>query len=174
MGIEGQDIHRTTLEAHVATHQQEIEDLDAALKGLGGRTAPPAQGVKKSKQHALDDAPVKEPPSAKVLSARRKFLKRRLAAHAKLIELARQPEIPAVLAGLAADLELAREAAADPAAFAQRRGIRLPEGAQVDVEVGAASLHIRVVSHDEDAPFSLVWTPAGFQPPPEVSSAAMD
>lgn len=164
MSIRGPKAYRTSLEAHIAVHEQEIEDLGAELKALGKSAGKPPKG----KRPSPDDGPPKKAPPAKVLKPRRERLERRLAAHAKLIELARQPVIPKVLAELAADPELAREAAADPEAFAKKRDLALPVGAKVEIEVGDGTIHISVVSYDEDAPFQLVWTPEGFHPPPEV------
>lgn len=149
-----------SLAPHVAQHESELELLKAQLAAL-------ARSLDQDKT-ARSDAPVqKEPPDEVSLRAEQERLERSVRIHQRLIELGRDQRVGTVLAEVAADRELARSAATDPFRFATARGIDLPENIRLHMLVNEQSMSLRISHIDEDAPFILIWTPDGFQPPEE-------
>ncbi|BCW72431.1 hypothetical protein [Arthrobacter sp. NicSoilB8] len=149
-----------SLAPHVAQHESELEQLKAQLDALA-RSLNPDRAV-----HS--DEPVqKEPPDEASLRAEQERLERSLSIHQRLIELGRDHRVGVVLSEVAADRELARSAATDPFRFAAARGIDLPEKMRLDLLVNEQSMFLQITHFDEDAPFILIWTPDGFQPPEE-------
>jgi len=166
------ETHLASLEPHLDQHERELDlliqraDALAAELGVKGgaksESGAPTTAASKRKTAAVIE---KEPVPRKVLQAEQREIKRSIATHRRLIRFGRDPRVGKVLAEVAADPGLAREAAADPVAFAAARGIELPELTRLSMTVDDQGVTLRVAHLDPDMPFVLVWTQDGFQPP---------
>ena len=163
------ETHLASLEPHLNQHERELDlllqradTLAAELGAKGAARREPGAAASKRKPAGVAE---KEPVPRKVLQAEQQEIKRSIATHRKLIRFGRDKRVGKVLADVAADPQLAREAAVDPVAFAAARGIELPEQTRLSMTVDDQGVTLRVAHLDPDMPFVLVWTQDGFQPP---------
>jgi hypothetical protein len=117
------------------------------------------------------DSP-KPSPSESTLKRELVGVERSISKHEQVVSLARDKRVGQVLQALADDRDLAREAAADPYAFATGRGLELPETMVIDVVVAGSDIYARIANIDEDVPFQITWTEIGFQAPPDPAASA--
>jgi hypothetical protein len=134
--------------------------------GAAGRESDPGVG------HATGRAPkpIRDPNpkiySAEVIAWRKEVLQREIRLHERLIELARDPNIMDALGDLAADPDLAHEAARDPIGAARQRGIELPADMTLDLAVGPGGVDLRITYYNDLYPLVVTWNSvAGFSPP---------
>jgi len=107
-------------------------------------------------------------PLREILRRNLAQLQRTIATHERFMELARDPRVGELLHAVAEDSRQAREAAADPRAFAARTGLELPETLVVHVWLVADEVFARIVNLDDDMPFDITWSRDGFPPPPQL------
>lgn len=170
-----QEIHLASLEPHLRPHETNLDALNQRLQALEDRlgqlrTGKPRRRASEAKQTEMSEAPAKTEPTLAELEAQHALTKRAVAAHERLLAMARDERIVAVLAEVAADRQLAREAAVDPRAFAAARGIELPERMALEMQVSDSGATLRITHYDDDVPFVLIWTDDGFMPPPTRES----
>ncbi|MBB5102109.1 hypothetical protein [Streptomyces spectabilis] len=148
--------HQDTLLRFVDLHQADLADLHRQARRLREmlRRRPPWP------------EPPKPPLSREALSGDLAGVERRITKHERLVELARDARVGEVLRAVADDPDLAREAAADPSAFAAGHGIDLPDTLVVTVLVAGRDVSARFSNPDPDMPFEVAWTRDGFQAPP--------
>lgn len=96
-------------------------------------------------------------PSQETLEYERDALEREICAHEVLITLGRDQHALEMLDEVAADASLARSVAADPRAFAESRGIRLPKDLVVTVTVHGERARIRLDYFDRACAASLTF-----------------
>ena len=96
-------------------------------------------------------------PDPLTLVYERDTLDREIQAHETLIALGRDRQALELLDEVAGDASLAREAAADPRAFAEARGIRLPRNMVVQVKVAAGRVTVQVDYVDRACAASLTF-----------------
>jgi len=166
------ETHLASLEPHLKQHERELDQLvqraDALAAELGAKGSAkrePGTGTASASKRKSVGVVEKDPLPRKVLQAEQQEVKRSIATHRKLIRFGRDKRVGKVLADVAADPQLAREAAVDPVAFAAARGIELPEQTRLSMTVDDQGVTLRVAHLDPDMPFVLVWTQDGFQPP---------
>ncbi|QCX81446.1 hypothetical protein C9F11_39320 [Streptomyces sp. YIM 121038] len=148
--------HQATLQRLAELHRADLADLHQQARRLREmlRRRPPWP------------EPPKPPLSREVLSGDLAGVERAIAKHDRIVELARDERVGEVLQAVADDPDLAREAAADPSAFAARHGIDLPATLVVTVLVAGRDVSARFSNADPDMPFEVAWTRDGFQAPP--------
>jgi len=151
--------HQATLQPYLELHQADLADLREQADTLREmlRRRPP------------DDAP-KPPPSRSALQSDLASVERSISTHEQVIGLARDERVGEVLQAVADDPELAREAAADPRAFAARHGLELPGTMVINILVAGRDVSARISNLDPDMPFEITWTQDGFQAPPEPAA----
>lgn len=94
-------------------------------------------------------------PSTETLQYERDMLDREIRAHEFLIALGDDQQALDVLERIVGDPALAREAAVDPRAFAAARGVQLPRGMAVRVEVIADHVSVDLEYVDQFCAVSL-------------------
>jgi hypothetical protein len=105
-----------------------------------------------SRRKAMDTT-----PSAETLEYERDTLEREMRAHEILIALGRDRQALELLETVVADLSLAREAAADPRAFAEARGVQLPRNMAVRVNIIADRVSVELDYIDRSCAASLTF-----------------
>jgi hypothetical protein len=120
------------------------DSVVAALSGCEG------EGGRREK--ALDTT-----PSAETLEYERDALDREIRAHEVLTTIGRDRQALELLEAVVGDVALAREAAADPRAFAEARGVRLPRNMGVRVDVVADRVSVRLDYIDRACAASLTF-----------------
>jgi hypothetical protein len=108
------------------------------------------EGDEGSRRKAMDTT-----PSAETLEYERDTLDREIRAHEILIALGRDRQALELLEKVAGDPSLAREAAADPRAFAQARGVQLPRNMAVRVNIVADRVSVELDYIDRSCAASL-------------------
>jgi hypothetical protein len=153
--------HQSTLHPYIELHQADLADLREHANTLREmlRRQPP------------DDAP-KPPPPRLALQSDLASVKRSISKHEEVISLARNERVGEILQAIADDPELAREAAADPPAFAAQAGLELPDTMIIKLFVAGNEVSARISNLDPDLPFEITWTQHGFQAPPELAVAS--
>jgi hypothetical protein len=151
--------HLATLQPYLELHEADLADLREQADILREmlRRQPP------------NDAP-KPPPPREALQSDLASIERSISKHEHVIDLARDERVGELLQAVAADPDLAREAADDPRAFAIRHGLELPGTMVINVLVAGRDVSARFSNLDPDMPFELTWTQDGFQPPPEPAA----
>ena len=96
-------------------------------------------------------------PSTETLEYERDALEREIRGHEVLATLGRDRQALALLEAVAGDAALAREAAADPRAFAETRGVRLPGNMAVRVEVAGERVSVQLDYIDRACAASLTF-----------------
>jgi hypothetical protein len=96
-------------------------------------------------------------PSSETLEYERDTLEREIRAHEVLTALGRDRPALALLEAVAGDPALAREAAGDPRAFAEARGVKLPRNMDVRVDVVAERVSVRLDYIDRACAASLTF-----------------
>ena len=150
--------HLASLQPYVRLHR---EDLDS-LRRLRAQLA--AEIERRQAGKWRDPNP--KPDGIPGMVAELELVDRKIARHEQLLAFVRDERNLEPLAELLADRELAAVAARDPRAFARKRGVHLPDGADVTLAVRNDRIHVRVSGADDLAPFVLSWTTDGFDPPP--------
>jgi hypothetical protein len=90
-----------------------------------------------------------------------------VAIHEAILALGRDQGILDLLGDIAGSAEVAREAARDCRAYAQGRGIRLPDGLEVGVEIQATHAAVWGTFRASIPPFQVVWeSDTGFRSRP--------
>jgi hypothetical protein len=110
------------------------------------------EGDEGSRRKAMDTT-----PSAETLEYERDTLDREIRAHEILIALGRDRQALELLDQVAGDPALAREAAADPRAFAEARGVRLPRNLAVGVQVAGNRVSVQIDYVDKACTASLTF-----------------
>ena len=110
------------------------------------------KGDEGSRRKAMDTT-----PSAETLEYERDTLDREIRAHEILIALGRDRQALELLDKVAGDPSLAREAAADPRAFAQARGVQLPRNMAVRVNIVADRVSVELDYLDRSCAGSLTF-----------------
>jgi len=110
------------------------------------------EGDEGSRRKAMDTT-----PSAETLEYERDTLDREIRAHEILMALGRDRQALELLEKVAGDPSLAREAAADPRAFAQARGVQLPRNMAVRVNIVADRVSIELDYIDRSCAASLTF-----------------
>jgi len=110
------------------------------------------EGNEGSREKAMDTT-----PSAETLEYERDTLDREIRAHEILIALGRDRQALALLDTVAGDPSLAREAAADPRAFAEAHGVRLPRNMVVRVNIVADRVSVELDYIDRSCSASLTF-----------------
>jgi hypothetical protein len=110
------------------------------------------EGDEGSRRKAMDTT-----PSAETLEYERDTLDREIRAHEILIALGRDRRALELLEQVAGDPSLAREAAADPRAFAQARGVQLPRNLAVRVNIVADRVSVELDYIDRSCAASLTF-----------------
>jgi hypothetical protein len=105
-----------------------------------------------SRRKAMDTT-----PSAETLEYERDTLDREIRAHEILIALGRDRQALELLEQVAGDPALAREAAADPRAFAEARGVQLPRNMAVRVNIVADRVSVELDYVDRSCAASLTF-----------------
>lgn len=96
-----------------------------------------------------------------------------VAIHEAILALGRDQGILDLLSDMADSAEVAREASKDCRAYAQGRGIRLPKGLELSVEIEATHVAVRGTFRDSIPPFQVVWeSDAGFRSRPLEQKAS--
>ncbi|MFC8125900.1 hypothetical protein [Streptomyces sp. NPDC057302] len=151
--------HQATLERLLELHRGDLADLYEQARALREllRRRPPW----------LDTQP-KRPPSRSVLQRDLAGVERSIAKHEQIIGLGADGRVGDLLRTVADDRELAREAAEDPAAFAARHGLELPDTMVISMLVTGRDVSARISNFDPDIPFDITWTQDGFPAPPEA------
>jgi hypothetical protein len=96
-------------------------------------------------------------PDPRTLVYERDTLDREIRAHETLIALGRDRHALELLDQVARDPSLAREAALDPKAFADARGVHLPRNLMVQVKVAAGRVSVQVDFVDRACAASLTF-----------------
>src|SRR5688572_26888347 len=96
-------------------------------------------------------------PSTETLEYERDTLDREIRAHEILTTLGRDRQALELLDEVAGDPSLAREAAADPRAFAEARGVRLPRNMAVRVNIVGDQVTVQLDYIDRACAASLVF-----------------
>ena len=96
-------------------------------------------------------------PSTETLEYERDTLEREIRAHEILIALGRDRNALELLEKVAGDPALAREAAANPKAFAEARGVQLPRNMAVRVHIVADRVSIELDYLDRSCPASITF-----------------
>ena len=109
-------------------------------------------GDEGSRQKRMDTT-----PSSASLEYERDTLAREIRAHEILTALGRDRQALALLDKVAGDPGLAREAAADPRAFAAARGVQLPRNMTVRVNIVADRVSVELDYIDRSCPASLTF-----------------
>lgn len=109
-------------------------------------------GGERSREKAMDTT-----PSAETLEYERDTLNREIRAHEILIALGRDRQALELLEKVAGDPSLAREAAADPRAFARARGVQLPPNMAVRVNIVADRVSVELDYIDRSCAASLTF-----------------
>ena len=148
--------HLATLKPYLELHAAEIASLRAQADDL-------ERDIKR-RPRPEDELKPRDP---KALRRDLAGLRQAIAAHERIMELARDPGVGELLQAVADDPALASEAAADPRAFAAGRGVQLPDSMVIAAQASAAGIAARIVNLDHDLPFELTWTQDGFPPPPQ-------
>ncbi|MGH4031287.1 hypothetical protein ACQB60_20395 [Actinomycetota bacterium Odt1-20B] len=151
--------HQVTLQRLLEGHRQDLADLreqSARLRRLLRRRPP------------WPDEP-KPGPSRSALESDLADVERSIAKHVRLIALGDDAHIGELLQSLATHPDLAREAAADPYAFATRHDIDLPATTDITLLVVDRDMSARIRNLDPDMPFEATWTQDGFQAPPDTA-----
>lgn len=143
--------HRTALESierQLRGHDLRLIKLrawrDAVVESL--------RNCEGSREKALDTT-----PSAETLEYERDTLDREIRAHEVLMALGRDRQALELLEKIAGDPSLAREAATDPRAFAEARGVTLPRNMAVRVNVVADRVSVELDYLDRSCPASLTF-----------------
>jgi hypothetical protein len=140
-----------SIERQLRVHDLRLKKLrawrDADVKLLGR-----CEGDEGSRRKAMDTT-----PSAETLEYERDTLDREIRAHEILIGLGRDRQALALLEQVAGDPSLAREAAADPRAFAEARGVQLPRNMAVRVNIVADRVSVELDYIDRSCAASLTF-----------------
>jgi hypothetical protein len=96
-------------------------------------------------------------PSTGTLEYERDTLDREIRGHEILIALGRDRQALELLEKIAGDLTLAREAAANPKAFAEARGVQLPRNMAVRVNIVADRVSVELDYLDRSCPASITF-----------------
>ena len=151
--------HQATLQPYLELHEADLADLREQAERIKEMLDRPPPG----------DAP-KPPPQRSALQSDLISIERSISKHEQVIGLGRDERVGEVLQAVAGDPELAREAAADPRAFAARRGLELPDTMVITMLVTGRDVSARISNFDPDMPFQITWTQDGFQAPPEPAA----
>jgi hypothetical protein len=150
--------HMESLERHLSVHEERLTQLREQLRKSPAGRDPNPKGD-----------PNPKPPLPNTSGNYRDVLDREIRFHEKLIALARDARVSQALRDLIDDPEFAREAARDPRAAAQKRGIDLPPGLTLRLDHGADRVSLQVSSYEGLYPFMLTWdSDRGFSPVPEA------
>ncbi len=143
--------HRTALESN--ERQLRGHDLRLIkLRAWRDSVVELLRSCEGSREKALDTT-----PSTETLEYERDTLDREIRAHEILIALGRDRTALELLEQVAGDVSLAREVAADPRAFAEARGVRLPRNMAVRVNVVADRVSVQLDYLDRSCPASLTF-----------------
>jgi hypothetical protein len=151
--------HQATLQRLLKLHQADLADLREQADRVREMLRRPPR----------DDAP-KPLPSRSALQSDLASIERAISKHEQAIGLLRDERVGEVMQAIANDPELAREAAADPRAFAARHGFELPDTMVINMLVAGRDVSARVLNLDPDMPFEITWTQDGIQAPPESAA----
>lgn len=110
------------------------------------------EGNEGSRRKAMDTT-----PSAETLEYERDTLDREIRAHELLIALGRDRQALELLEKVAGDPSLAREAAVDPRAFAEARGVQLPRNVAVRVNIVAERVSVEIDYTDRSCAASFTF-----------------
>ena len=110
------------------------------------------EGDEGSRRKAMDTT-----PSAETLEYEREALDREIRAHEILIALGRDRKALELLDSIVGDPSLAREAAEDPRAFAEARGVQLPRNMAVRVNIVADRVSVELDYIDRSCAASLTF-----------------
>ena len=137
-----------SIERQLRVHHLRLTKLrawhDSVVESLRGCEGP--------RQKAMDTT-----PSSETLEYEREMLEREIRAHEILIALGRDRQALALLEQVADDPILAREAAPDPRAFAEARGVHLPRNLAVRVHVAGDRVRIDVDYVDRSCAASFTF-----------------
>jgi len=140
-----------SIERQLRVHDLRLKKLrawrDAVVRSLRS-----CEGDKGSRPKALDTT-----PSDETLEYERDTLDREIRAHEILTALGRDRQALELLEKVAGDPSLAREAAADPRAFAEARGVQLPRNMAVRVNIVADRVSIELDYIDRSCAASLTF-----------------
>jgi hypothetical protein len=152
------DSHIESLERHLSIHQEDIADLRRTLRTLSREI--------RLRETGQGRDPNPKPEGIPGLIAQRELVERELRTHEALLALGRDGRMIDTLGEFLENSGLAREAARDPKAFAEGRGVAIPADMTIELDVDEADrVTMRVAYYDEDSPFTLTWSRDGFSPP---------
>jgi hypothetical protein len=146
--------HPTALESierQLRAHDRRLIKLRAWRTGVV-ESLRRCEGEEGSREKAMDTT-----PSGETLEYERDTLDREIRAHEILIALGRDRSALDLLDTVAGDASLAREAAADPRAFAEARGVRLPRNMIVRVNIVADRVSVEIDYVDRSCAASLTF-----------------
>ena len=98
-------------------------------------------------------------------AGRQSLIEKEIRIHEALLALGRTQKHLDILGELAADPALARDAARDPKAFAEERGVSIPPNLALELHVVQNRVSLRVTHYCAIAPFVLTWNSNGFSVP---------
>ncbi|MFF1717412.1 hypothetical protein [Streptomyces sp. NPDC058268] len=154
--------HQVTLQRLLILHQEDLADLRTQalrLREMLHRRPP------------RPDASPKPPPSRAALQRDLAGIERAISKHEQIIGFGDDERVGEMLQAIANDLDLARQAADAPHAFAARWGLELPATLVIDPLIVGSEVSARVRNLDPDMPFEITWTQDGFQAPAESAAS---
>ena len=84
-------------------------------------------------------------------------MEREIRAHEAILALAGQERILAFLGELADSARAVKAASPDPLSYARQRGVVLPDGIQLSIDIADEDVTVRVTYTDEVYPFVAAW-----------------
>lgn len=150
--------HIKSLQPYVRFHNVELKRLRALYEYL----AKELEGRKAGKWRD----PNPKPYGIVGLQAEVELVARMIKTHDRLLAFARDERGFEALAELLNSRDSAQQAALDPIGYANKRGIELPPGLEIECTVGKDQIVVQMNHFDRLLPFSLTWTNEGFMPPP--------
>jgi hypothetical protein len=139
-----------SIERQLRTHDLRVDKLRAWLSAVEAALVR-REKEKDGRGKSMDR------PDIRTLEYERDTLDREIRAHDMLIALGRDRKALELLDKVASDPSLAREAAPDPRAFAEARGVRLPRNMRVQVKLAAGRVIVQVDFVDRACAASLTF-----------------
>lgn len=160
--------HLESLQRQLDVHEERLTLLRGELDRVSSDDARQSAVPAGARAHASDVAREKLPRVRKRewIANRRGRLEREIRIHEQLIALGRDRKVLDALRELAGNREYAREVARDPAAAARERGIELPAGMVLRVDLEPERVRLEVNYYEDLFPFMVTWnSDTGFSPP---------
>jgi hypothetical protein len=158
--------HLRPLERHLKGHEARLAILLAARDSVGREIE---RRNARDYDQELDDFPKDDPIGR--LNDELALIEREISAHEDILAVGRDTRLFVALAELADNPALAREAAEDPRAFAEERGIALPKDFSLTLSVGEAEeISLHATYYHELSPFVVIWDAATGFSVPELTS----